>query len=312
MVIADCKTQLETAERLIQSLTEQKNREELIDLPWAGNLGTWIWDVPSNRVVCNNQKVLNLGYSLDEIPDSLGYEFFTDLLFPGDYEPVMEQMRRHLRGIDPVYEVQYRIRHKNGHYRWYYDRGRITKRDEQGKPLQLVGIVFDITEQKEMEEQLKQMVDHDALTGMLSRRALFAHLEQSASPFWVLMLDIDHFKQVNDTYGHTAGDTVLVEVAQRIRQTSGNEDYCGRYGGEEFLVILSNRSAEDALKAANQIRRAIADRPCNGTISITISGGLAEAGDMSIDDLLTLADQRLYQAKQQGRNCIIGPEAQGT
>jgi diguanylate cyclase (GGDEF)-like protein/PAS domain S-box-containing protein len=308
MADSDCATKLEASERLMQSLLEQKNREELIDLPWAGNLGTWIWDVPSNRVVCNHQKVLNLGYALDEIPDPLGYEFFTELLHPGDYEPVMEQMRRHLRGIDPVYEVQYRIRHKNGHYRWYYDRGRITKLDEQGKPLQLVGIVFDITEQKQMEEQLKHMVDHDALTGILSRRALFTYLERLSSPFWVLMIDIDHFKQINDTYGHTAGDTVLVEVAQRIRQTIGEEDVCGRYGGEEFLVILTNRSSDAAFNVANHIRSEIATYPCNGAISVTISGGLAEAGDLSTDNLLILADKRLYQAKKQGRNCIVGPE----
>lgn len=76
-------------ELLVETLSGTKDREELLDLPWAGNLGTWIWSVPSNRVICNKQKILNLGYAEEEIPELIGYEFFTDLLHPQDYDPVM-------------------------------------------------------------------------------------------------------------------------------------------------------------------------------------------------------------------------------
>lgn len=303
---------------LVDAPTEEKNREELIDLPWAGNLGTWIWSVPSNQVICNNQKILNLGYTLQENPDRIGYEFFTELLHPQDYDPVMDQMRRHLKGIDPVYEAQYRIRHRDGSWRWYYDRGKVTKRDTEGRPLQLVGIVFDITRQKEMEDQLeqqnlllKEMVDHDVLTSVFSRRAIFLQLEKAverSGEVVVLMLDIDHFKRVNDMYGHQIGDEILIEVAHEIQRSIRGNDSLGRYGGEEFLVILEDISLVEAMSIAERIRQSIREHTFTREINLTISGGLAVAKSLPVDQLVQEADRNLYEAKRAGRDRIIGPD----
>ncbi len=309
---------VEELELLVDAFTEEKNREELIDLPWAGNLGTWIWSVPSNQVICNNQKILNLGYALQEIPDRIGYEFFTELLHPQDYDPVMDQMRRHLKGIDPVYEVQYRIRHRDGSWRWYYDRGKVTKRDTEGRPLQLVGIVFDITRQKEMEDQLeqqnlllKEMVDHDVLTSVFSRRAIFLQLEKAverSGEVVVLMLDIDHFKRVNDIFGHQIGDEILIEVAHEIQRSIRGNDSLGRYGGEEFLVILEDISLVEAMSIAERIRQSIREHTFTREINLTISGGLAVAKSLPVDQLVQEADRNLYEAKRAGRDRIIGPD----
>jgi len=304
-------------ELLVETLSGTKDREELLDLPWAGNLGTWIWSVPSNRVICNKQKILNLGYAEEEIPELIGYEFFTDLLHPQDYDPVMDQMRRHLKGIDPVYEAQYRIRHTDGSWRWYYDRGKVTKRDDEGRPLQLVGIVFDITQQKAMEEQLerqnillKEMVDHDALTRVLSRRAIFLMLEAAVArsdSVAVIMFDIDHFKRINDTYGHLIGDDILISVAHLMQQALRSEDRVGRYGGEEFLVVLERISEAEAMKIAERVRLQIQKHTFVQDIKLTISGGVAISKGMHADQLVQEADNHLYEAKRRGRDRIVGP-----
>lgn len=320
-VSASSSQRIEELERIIKALREEKSREELMALPWAGNLGSWIWNVPSNMVICNDLKILNLGYAPEEIPETIGYDFFTDLLHPDDYDPVMDQMRRHLAGIDPVYEVSYRIRHRDGSWRWYYDRGKITQKDTGGKPLLLVGIVFDITEQKRMEEQLasqnarlKELVDHDDLTKVLSRGALFRFLynahersTEEGTALAVLMLDIDHFKQINDTYGHMTGDAVLIQVASLIDKSIRSVDAVGRYGGEEFMVVLDGVGLAVALQVAERIRSTIAGFRFEHDISLSISGGLAVLQGQGVDELVTLADNRLYEAKRTGRNRIVGP-----
>ncbi|MDD3822767.1 MAG: sensor domain-containing diguanylate cyclase [Sphaerochaetaceae bacterium] len=312
---------IEELERTVRTLTEQKNREELLDLPWAGNLGSWIWNVPSDTVICNDLKILNLGYAKQEIPDRIGHAFFTDLLHPDDHGPVMDQMRRHLAGTDAVYEASYRIRHKDGSWRWYYDRGKITQRDAAGKPLQLVGIVFDITKQKLMEQQLalqnellQKLVDHDELTKVLSRAALFRFLRsthdrcvQEDRSFALLMLDIDHFKHINDSYGHQVGDEVLVQLARLVGSRVRGADAFGRYGGEEFMMVLDGLGMQEAMQVAERIRITVADHAFTGGIRLTISGGLALFQGQGIDELVTLADNRLYEAKRSGRNKIIGP-----
>lgn len=311
---------IEELERIVRAMREEKNREELLDLPWAGNLGSWTWGVPSNTLVCNDVKILNLGISKENIPAVLGYEFFTDLLHPEDYGPVMDQMRRHLAGVDPAYEVSYRIRHTDGSWRWYYDRGKVTQRDAQGKPLVVEGIVFDITKQKSMEEQLAQqntrlreLVEHDDLTKVLSRRALFGFLQAAharslagGDDLAIVMFDIDHFKKINDTYGHLVGDTILLQVATLIHDTIRTVDAVGRYGGEEFLVVLDGAGPQAALQVAERIRSTIAGHRFNEGITVSISGGLAVLQGQGVDELVTLADNRLYEAKKSGRNRIVG------
>ena len=124
--------------------------------PWAGNLGRWSINIKTHEVICNPLKVEALGYSMEELDPV--YEFFTKLLHPEDYEPTMEAMRKHLRGETPAYEAEYRIRSKDGEYKWFYDRGIITERDEEGYPVWVAGIVFDISEQKSKQEELQRLV----------------------------------------------------------------------------------------------------------------------------------------------------------
>lgn len=110
--------------------------------------------VESNQVFYNDGKVLALGYNPSEIKGRVGYQFFTEKIHPDDYERVMKNMRNHLEGKSSAYEVEYRIRAKDGQYKWYYDRGKITSGNKDGKPLVVAGIVFDVTHQKKLEQEL--------------------------------------------------------------------------------------------------------------------------------------------------------------
>jgi PAS domain S-box-containing protein len=138
-------------------LTEQVAKlKERLDLSLsAGNVAWWEWDYASGGVDFNVQKAAMLGYDPKEFPEP-DYTTFTDLLHPDDYERVMQTMRDHLEGRVKLYEVEYRIRHKDGRYVWFYDRGAITERDAEGKPLKLKGIVLDYTARKEAELALRE------------------------------------------------------------------------------------------------------------------------------------------------------------
>ena len=128
------------------------------------------------------------------------------------------------------------------------------------------------------------------------------------TPFSILMLDIDFFKKINDTYGHLAGDYILKEVSNTIKKTIRDSDVCGRFGGEEFLVLLPNTKMSGALKLAERIRQSIENKKFefeNKQINITISIGLTSASKTdSVFSLIERADDGLYDAKRNGRNRV--------
>ena len=137
---------------VLQEQIVQLNNELLCEdqahFEWSGNLGKWQWNVKENKVHFNSRKVESLGYSLQEIPGEIGFEFFTSKIHPDDYGMVMQNMRNHLSGATEAYECEYRIVCKTGEWKWFYDRGIIVKRDINNKPIEIVGIVFDISYQK--------------------------------------------------------------------------------------------------------------------------------------------------------------------
>lgn len=165
-------------------------------------------------------------------------------------------------------------------------------------------------------EQVQQLASHDELTGTLNRRSLMAALERersraerSGAPFSIAMIDLDHFKRVNDTHGHAAGDEVLRGIAATVHDTMRATDVFGRYGGEEFLMILVGVAPALALEAMERIRAAVAAKNWSSiapVLSVTLSAGIAShrKGE-TIEQLLHRADQALYQAKDAGRNTII-------
>lgn len=168
-----------------------------------------------------------------------------------------------------------------------------------------------------LEESLEMAVT-DPLTGLHNRRYIISRLrqgldamERSGERVSVALIDIDHFKRINDSWGHQAGDKVLRGFAERLKRELRAVDVAGRYGGEEFLVVLFGAGADSALEAAERCRAAMAREPfvlasSGETLAVTLSAGVAEAriGD-DIEDLLARADSALYEAKSSGRNQVL-------
>jgi diguanylate cyclase (GGDEF)-like protein len=163
-------------------------------------------------------------------------------------------------------------------------------------------------------EETQRLADSDALTGLQNRRRATQRMEHELSrarrygtAFSVLLCDVDHFKSVNDRFGHNMGDEVLTKVAHTLKQTQRQVDLAGRWGGEEFLVLLTNTDAEGARATAERLRAAVEAIPAfeGGPEHVTCSiGGATFAGEDSATAFLERADQALYRAKERGRNRV--------
>jgi diguanylate cyclase (GGDEF)-like protein len=190
----------------------------------------------------------------------------------------------------------------------------VTAIREQNKRLeQLVGELNQSREQiRQQNEELQRLATRDALTDCLNRRAFHSQLEQAlalslrhADPLSVLMIDVDHFKGVNDRFGHAVGDAVLRGVADRIRATLRSTDLVCRFGGEEFCVLLPKTASEDAAAVAEQLRAAIAHGEIAG-VAVTASFGVGsiDRSEITAAALLEQADAALYASKRNGRNRV--------
>ncbi len=175
-----------------------------------------------------------------------------------------------------------------------------------------VGIIRDITERKQAEHKLREYAEKDALTGLLNRRKFYEVLEQEkeravryARSLSLLMFDIDHFKAVNDTYGHSAGDKVLKTTASVVTDHIRKADVLGRIGGEEFAVLATETTAESALALAEKIRCAVemAEHDHAGKITVSIGVSTYDIG-LTLDEFVRRADEALYAAKNNGRNRV--------
>lgn len=193
--------------------------------------------------------------------------------------------------------------------------------DHAGNFAGVEGIYRDVTQRKNLERELQRLATTDMLTGMANRRAflecaesVYAHSRSSGEPLTLLMLDLDHFKSINDRFGHLEGDRTLTEFAQAVKSQLRASDVAGRLGGEEFGVLLPATSLEEGRQVAERILHSVRslqlrDEAGHG-FHITASLGLStfRGADRSLRDMLDRADQALYQAKHQGRNQIASQE----
>ena len=190
------------------------------------------------------------------------------------------------------------------------------------EPAELLARVGSAVQIKQLQDELRQrnaeldrLARVDPLTGLFNRRHLNDQLAMMASAarryrstLALALFDIDHFKQINDTYGHAAGDQALRESAQRIAAATRAPAIVGRWGGEEFIVILPDTPLESAAIAAERIRRSVGEAPMNigdVQVTITVSGGCAADSDGDIDALICRADLAMYRAKAAGRDRIV-------
>ena len=204
-------------------------------------------------------------------------------------------------------------------------------KDKMGETVRLLVSVFDITDWitnqhqlMESKEKLEKLSQIDELTGIQNRRSLMEKLKmelcihaRKKRPLALAMIDIDHFKKVNDTYGHQCGDTVLIKMANLFAGRLRGYDTLGRYGGEEFVIILPEATPEEAQRICERIRQNVEKKVFHyekETIQMTISIGVASSEAHSFpeaEELLKKADDSLYQAKDNGRNQVVAFKEEG-
>ncbi len=163
-------------------------------------------------------------------------------------------------------------------------------------------------------ESLEHVADHDVLTGAATRLSFYKHLQNiDKGPFALIVADIDHFKSINDRYGHQIGDAALRHFTETLVRNCREEDVVARFGGEEFLLLLCNADLKDGICAADRLCRRISEKPletAHGQLRLTASFGVAELKDVAcVEDAISRADKALYRAKEDGRNrvCAFDP-----
>ena len=280
-------------------------------------MGFWEWDLATDSFRLSARSLAMFGLTSDEEVGAT-HAAWQARIHPEDLPVVLAKVRAYQENPSERLECEYRVRHRSGVWIWVLDRGRWL--GDAGRQL-IVSTLLDISSRKEMEQQLLRMAITDPLTGLSNRRAFnerlqleWERLKRSPEIQAALVLcDIDHFKRINDTYGHGCSDEVLKHFASRLREHVRATDMAARIGGEEFAVLLEAASIEDAQVWAERFRQdTAATAVVCGEVSISYSASMGVAlldpRLHSVEQVMQQADSALYQAKRQGRNQVVGAQ----
>ena len=295
-----------------QTFEQVKKAEERYALAERGaNDGLWDWNLTSGGIYFSPRFGEMLGLLSGRVGDDPDDWF--SRIHPEDRPSFEAELSAHLSGDADLLESEHRLLHEDGSYRWVLARGRVV-RDEDDRPHRMAGSITDITRRRRAEEQARHDASHDALTGLPNRPFFIRHLasvmQRSARDnhytYAILFLDLDRFKRINDSLGHTAGDELLKETARRLKYTVHPTDTVARLGGDEFVVLLGDlRRAEDATGVADRLQKALREPfDLHGQqLYTTASIGLLinPKGYESPEELLRDADTAMYRAKEGGR-----------
>ncbi|QQE63652.1 two-component system response regulator [Leptolyngbya sp. BL0902] len=308
-----------------QAQTDLERTCELLQLAIEGSgIGLWNWHIPSGAMWINDQCLHLLGYGGHPHPPTT-IQDWQQAIHPQDRPRYDESLAAHVAGRCPTHDCEIRLRHRQGYWVWVLNRGRVVEWDADGQPLRVSGTLTDITERKQAEEERHQAAAqilhnslHDALTGLPNRTFLKQRLELALqrsrrypqAQFAVLFLDLDHFKVINDSLGHLAGDAILVTVAHTLQAMVRASDMAARLGGDEFVLLLEDIASLQEVKAMAERLLAELQQPfmvqgrkvfLNASLGIVTS--LAHYQDAS--EPLRDADIAMYRAKARGRGCFV-------
>jgi diguanylate cyclase (GGDEF)-like protein/PAS domain S-box-containing protein len=296
-------------QRARDALRESEERYALAAL--AANDGLWDWDLVHDR--CDFSPRWRAMLGLENTPLLPLAREWLDRVHPDDAGRLRGEIEAHLAGSSPRLESEHRLRHADGSWRWMLVRA-LARRERGSRPTRLAGSMTDISARKRAEEELRRAAMHDALTGLVNRAYFLESLERSVArvqrrpdkTIALLFLDLDRFKQINDSLGHLAGDRLLTSIARRLQACVRPGDVLARLGGDEFAVLLDDlKDPTDAMRIAERMQEALhAPLPSDAReVVVSASIGIAFGGaDLEgYEELLRDADLAMYRAKASGK-----------
>lgn len=311
-----CFTDCSALKQAEQALARSEQRLQLVLR--GSDEGCWDWDLVADALYYSPRWWDMLGYLPDALPATP--QLWASLLPEDDRERVERFLGDVLAGSEDAYAIEFSLRHRLGHFVPVLSKGFIV-RDANGQPTRIAGTNTDLTERKQYEQRLTEAANHDYLTGLPNRRFLQIELAQALAASArlpgcgsLVVIDLDYFKNLNDTEGHDAGDLLLQQVAQRLRATVSADTFVGRLGGDEFIAILppawpSRAQAQAAAaRLCAQLSQVLSEpylfERCSYRLTPSIGVTLFDGADNSADSLFKQADIALYEAKAGGRNTV--------
>jgi diguanylate cyclase (GGDEF)-like protein/PAS domain S-box-containing protein len=295
------RTELFLAERPIGMAAPQWRLDRLEAL---ARMGSWVWDIAEDRIEWSGALLAMVG-----LPPGTTLDFatFRTMVHPDDL-PMVESMLAGGLASGVPFTYTHRIRRTDGVERIFECHGEVYT-DPAGRRIRLLGTVRDVTEQRRARDELAYLAEHDPLTGLANRRRITARLAECAAQpggATLLLIDIDHFKDINDLRGHAVGDRVMRCIAATIEGRLGDGAMLGRLGGDEFAVVLPGCDPEQGITLGEQLCDRVADEAIvdgDSALRVTVSVGVAAvASGENVEVGLGHADLALYEAKNAGRN----------
>lgn len=284
------------AKRLAQHLEAVAN---------TSNDGIWDWDLTTNQVVWNNRLLEMLGFTNEAERQAHRNMNLFERMHPQDEGKIRGLITAHIHEEED-FRATFRLLSSENQYLWVEAGGKVLK-SEQGHAIRFVGSMTDITEQLEHQQRIQHMAYHDPLTGLPNRAMLNDklkhHIRNSTShPVSVMLMDLDRFKYINDTYGHDMGDALLKHVAKTLQPVLRSRDFFARFGGDEFVFVCDLYKEEQALELAHRLLDAVETRFEHKGIEISSQGSIGIAfypkDGKTADDLIKKADIAMYKAKR--------------
>lgn len=274
--------------------------------------GVWDWNIQTNQTYFSKKWKSMLGYEPHEISNT--YQAWVSLMHQDDVKNVIKKLDEYMAGKTSEYKLEVRMRCKDSSYKWILTRGMVVEYDPGGLPKRMVGTHTDISIRKQTEEMIWRQANFDSLTGLPNRRMFFDRLKEeikkaarAKNKFALMFIDLDGFKQVNDSYGHKTGDNLLIQVVLRVSQCIRECDTFARLGGDEFTIIVTDIEKIEALDFITDKILNVINKPFQlgvNKVNVSASIGVSVYPDSSSngDTLISLADSAMYEAKLQGKN----------
>ena len=304
---------VEMTEREKTQLLLAQERQRLEYILAGTNAGTWEWNVQTGETIINERWASMLGYSIAEL-SPISIDTWIKLIHPDDLKESTKLLQRNFNKELHYYALEIRMCHKNGDWIWILARGKVFTWTDNGEALLMCGTHQNITERKKSEEKIRYLATHDTLTNLPNLRVTkdrtymaLKQAKRAQTLVAIMFIDLDGFKVINDTYGHSMGDHTLKETASRLLDSVRELDTVTRVGGDEFVIVLPDIKVQHAIEEiANRILFKLSQsidfegQKINVGASIGISF-YPEHGD-NLEALLTMADKAMYDSKKSGKN----------